>query len=275
MAQIPEYVLLKEFVLNIIINTVVSIFGLSLFFVLITFIIRAIRIKKKIIKKRYSDLIEQVLYNYIFSEDALDETLQALSKESFSSQSFFKKILLKTLIVLHQNYSKQYKEKLELLYIKLGLHKYSLKKIKSFNWDNKIEAIKNLSSLNYQPAFESIQKLIDHKNVYVQSHAVLGCFILRGFEGLFEKKDNPNLFLNDWIQCHIIYYLKKNVIPFPENLDLFLESKNESFILLGIRLMDYYKANQYIPLLQKKLETTKSEVLKNEYCLIINNLNSY
>ena len=275
MALTQQYDVIKDAVLDVIIGTVISFWITSLFFVVFTFGIRALRIKRKVVKKKYGDFIEGILYNYMFSDDAIEETLKVIKNHPCNKRGIFRKLLLKTLVVLHQNYSSQYKLKLEILYIKLGLHIYSIKKIKSRNWDSKIEAIKDLSNLNYQPALERIQKLIYHNNIYVQGHAVLGCFLLNGFPALLERKDSASLFLNDWIQSHIIYTIKNNVTPMPENLADFLEAKNQSFIILGIRLMDYYKARHYLPLLEKKLEETQNIILKEEYISAINHLNTY
>lgn len=203
MALTQQFDALKDAVLDVIIGTVISFWLTSLFFVVFTFGIRALRIRRKVVKKKYGDFIEGILYNYIFSDDDIEETLNVIKNHPYNKRAIFRKLLLKTLVVLHQNYSSQYKVKLEILYIKLGLHIYSIKKIKSHNWDSKIEAIKDLSNLNYQPALVRIQKLIYHNNIYVQGHAVLGCFLLQGFEALLERKDSSSLFLNDWIQSHI------------------------------------------------------------------------
>lgn len=275
MALKQHYDVIKDTVLDLIIETIIGFCIASLFLILITFGIRYIRIKNNKIKKQYGDDIEEILYNYIFAEDALEETLEAINKHSCSKKKIFRNLLLRTLVLLHQNYSSQYKIKLEILYVKLGLHIYSLKKLKSVNWDSKIEAIKDLSNLNYQPALKNIQKLIYHKNNYVQGYAVLGCFLLEGFPALIEKKDSKTLFLNDWIQSHILYAIKKNVTPMPENLAEFLDTQNQSFVILGIRLVDYYKASQFIPILQKKCDETQNSILKEAYLLTINNLSAY
>ncbi|MCL9805286.1 hypothetical protein NAT51_07125 [Flavobacterium amniphilum] len=182
-----------------------------------------------------------------------------------------KKITIKSINSLHRNYTGELKQKLELFYIESGLVNYSLKKINSLNWAKVVEAIRDLSNLNYQPAYETIATKLDHRKKLVQKEAFIGVILLRGLDELIKFR-NIDIYVDDWTQSNILYVVKRDKMNAPEDIGLALESNNESIVLLGARIIQYFQLWQYIPNLEKWTKNNPDLKVTDKINDIINQL---
>lgn len=231
---------------------VTFIVAFALFFIL-TYIKRYKRIKKNELKVVYQKKIDELLFALLFD----NETSVEIASDNFNTiiipTKLIKKITIKSINALHRNYTGELKQKLELFYIESGLVNYSLKKIDSLNWAKVVEAIRDLSNLNYQPAYETIVTKLDHPKKIVQKEAFIGVILLKGFDGLVYFR-NTDIYIDDWTQSNILYVAKRDKMNAPEDIGLVLESKNESIVLLGARIIQYFQLWQCIPNLEKWTE---------------------
>ena len=249
-------------------------FLLSLLMFIITYIKRIRRIKSESLKTEYQNIIDNVLFTYLFSEEDNSDTDITEFKHNFDTNVLFQKVAVKAVVALKHNYSGEFKTKLEMFYVSYGLSKYSMKKLNSKKWYKKIEGIKDLSNLNYQPAFEKIKACLTHKNKLVQEEALIAILKMRGINELILQKDS-NIFLNDWIQSNIIFTIKTNKINEVDNLIDLLESKNESMQLLGVRIISYFRDSSYLQKLKELEKQTHNLKLKSEINFTVNYLNNY
>lgn len=232
-----------------------SLFLAALFFLLVTYMKRWKKINEEKQKEEIKKSIEPVLFSYLFNDTV---------PPVFNNQNLlFQKIVIKQIKNLHQNYSGIYQTKLETLYVSGGFVNYSLQKLDSDNWTSKVEAIRDLSTLNYKKALPKIQALMYSDNELVQMEALIGIIRLSSLEKL-ETYKNTSLFLNDWVQSNLLYAIKKYHLKMPDNLEALLESKNDTFLLFAVRLMDYFQFTYGEKHLIEILQKTKSEKLKIE-----------
>lgn len=229
----------------------IFILAFAIFFVL-TFISRSRKIKRTKHKADLHKIVDELLFKMLFDENTSVESAANNFKNDVVSSKLIKKISIKSINALHRNYSGELKRKLEEFYIESNLVKYSLKKNDSLNWAKVVESIRDLSNLNYQPSFEKIHEKLNHSEEIVQREAFIGVILLRGLNELIHLKDTE-IYLDDWTQSNILYVVKKNQMPLPENIELLLNSKNETIVLLGARLMEYFQLRQYIPLIEKTI----------------------
>lgn len=233
----------------------------SLGFFLATLIKRTKKIREEEKKKKYQEEIDRVLFGIMF--DSSDSTA-LMPGFSFSGKSkLFKKVMIKSLIGLHSNFSGQYNSKLERFFVNSGLVEYSVKKMKSKKWVQVVEGIRDLSSLNYQPAYELIRKVKFENNDMVLQEKLIARIRLKGLGELWEFRDSKYYF-NDWTQSNILYAIKKHDIQPVDNIFELLHSKNESVALLGVRLIHYYQNLAQLDSLDEFRKLTHSQKLISE-----------
>lgn len=263
-----------DYMLEILISAIVLFLSISLILFVLTLAKRLMKIRKGTLKARYQKIIYRAIFNYLFSQKEINPEKTNIFNFDYSHNYLFHKVAIKAIVGLHHSYSGEYKEKLESFYVKSKFVNYSLRKLHSKKWYHKIEAIRDLSTLNYQPAFEKIKLCLGHKNKLVQSEAIIGILKLRGINELIEQISSK-LYLNDWIQSNILFTIKSNRINDTGNLGKLLESENTSVQLLGVRLINHYNNADYLDKLTTLEAKTTDAKLKTEIGKTKDSINQY
>lgn len=254
---------------NVLLLVIFCIISVSLLFFFMTLYKRIFRIKEIKKKKEYQKKIDDLLFSLMFNEKSIGETVGAQDFHEHKDIRLFQQLTIKALIGLHHNYSGIYSEKLEQFFAKSGLAAYSLGKLNSGNWSHIVEGIRDLSSLNYLPAYPRIVSYKNHKNKFVKTEVLLGMIKLKGISELLKFKTS-GVYFNDWVQSNILFVAKNYKIPAPENLIGLLESKNNSILLLAVRLINYYNLTEHYAILSQLNEKIDDAVLKEEITLLLN-----
>ncbi|MEP6263110.1 MAG: hypothetical protein ABJ092_16145 [Gillisia sp.] len=257
--------------LDILLLAISMVFLSAVLFFLMTLFKKMRRLKELNLKKLYQEEIDEILFAFLFENKKNENTFSFPHFTKNLLNPLYKRVAIKSIISLHHNYSGEYSARLEQIYSDWGLANYSMKKLNASKWTFVVEGIRDLSSMNYVKAYQKIQYLRNHKNEMVQTEALLGMIKLKGLQELF-KFSNSNLYLNDWIQSNILFLVKKYKIPAPPNLKLLLQSKNESLVLLAIRLITHYKMTPQYDALFTLYQKTESLQLKKEINLELNKL---
>ncbi|MFL0681759.1 MAG: hypothetical protein ACJLTB_00845 [Algoriphagus aquaeductus] len=233
----------------------------GLFFFLLTLWKRARKLKEIKIKDAYQAEIDQVLFGFVFGQDGAEEELKKFSISGKSN--LYKKVLIKSLISLHSNFTGSSTDKLEEFYVSSGLVNYSLHKLQSKKWTEVVEGIRDLAALNYQPAYDSIIQVKFTKNDLVQQEKLIARIRLRGLSELSEFR-NSKAYFNDWTQSNILFSVKRFKVKNLENLQDLLDSSNESVALLVIRLIFYFRNSAQLLAIDDFEQRTGSEKLLSE-----------
>lgn len=230
-------------------------FAFFLFFLVATFIKRAIKLKDQRKRELYLKTGNEILFNLLFGVSSLEESLQKFN--TLEHDPLMKKTMTRSIISLHRNYSGEQRTLLENFFVLSDLADFSYKKLKSSQWVSIVEGIRVLSVLNVHEAFNVIKLLLDHPSNYVKKEAFIGLITLEGLESL-KKFPLPEIMIDNWTQSCILYQLKiRNFTSFPA-VQLLLDSKNDSLNLLGARIIDYFQLHEYYELISrnpKKLQT--------------------
>ena len=240
----------------------------SLLFFFMTLIKKVDRIKELKRKKEYQEIIDNLFFELMFTEMSPRDISESSEYLAHKEKRLFQQLTIKNLRGLHDNYSGSHSKKLEQFFAESGLALYSLKKLNSDNWAHVVEGIRDLSSLNYMPAYSRIVSYQNHQNKFVKTEVLLGLIKLKGISELLKFKKSK-VYFNDWVQSNILYVVKNHKIPAPENLPELLESKNTSILLLAVRLINFYGLPEHYIALSKIYEKIDNPGLKKEMALLL------
>ncbi|HMQ05935.1 MAG TPA: hypothetical protein PKC30_01485 [Saprospiraceae bacterium] len=249
---------------KILLSAILIMAGLIIFLILIILFKKYRRNRKERVRKIFQSIIDQTLFNYLFDDDETDYIKESkLFDQYFSTSLFFKKLTLKSLVTLQNNYTGGYKKKLEHFFVEKNLHQYAMNKLNSVRWPHIVEGIRDLSSMNYTSAAPQINRLLNHSHSMVRSEALLGMIKLNGISELYLMK-NSDMNLNDWLQCNIMFVIIQQKLEDPGNLDILLDSSIPSWRIFALRLMQYYKSSPYLLTIKSLNDQNADPLLKIE-----------
>ncbi|MNS32378.1 hypothetical protein D3C72_644610 [compost metagenome] len=215
-----------------------------------------IKRKRKLIKQKktqvYAEEIEAMLFSLIFEQRTIQDVIAQY--QGVQRNSLFKKLMIRSVVALHQNYTGSQKQILEQFYTTSGLAEYSFQKLRSIWWKHKVEGIRDLSALDVTEAIPEIRNTLQHQNEMVKKEALIGLISLEGIS-LLNQSDIDQIYIDDWSQSCILFNLKRKQQPFPEDITYLLQSRNESLVLLAARIIHFFQLyNFYQPLLQSGMQ---------------------
>jgi len=224
---------------------------------------RSSNIRKERLRAEYGILIEKLLFSIVFQDIPFSGISEDPEYKRLSKNSFFREVLMESIIDLHKNYQGVHAEKLEEFYKESGLINDSLKKLKSMKWELKCKAITELSELNITSAFKSIIKVSKGRNKTLKITALNAGIKLAGTKAIIHltKHTNP---IDDWTQINIINAFKKHDIGDTEGVELLLESQNTTVIVLGLKLIEELKLTQKIPYVTQLVNKAPNTLVKYE-----------
>lgn len=192
-------------------------------------------------KRQFLPKISEALTELTFS-GSQGELLQ-IEVNRFKSRfpyhkKWFQKLLLSSIIDLSLNLKGDLIYQVREIYMTFGLHKYSLKLIKSPFWYTKCTGIYHFQALNFVHGQKYIKPYITSKNVVLRSNAFIAHLYLttESFDFLVDY-EFPLSSVNEY-KVIDVFYMKKE--PIPKNIDKWLDVKNESIVILGLKVMVFY-----------------------------------
>jgi hypothetical protein len=194
---------------------------------------RHVKSRRRNYRKEILDRYQLQLADYLFSEEDQVFEVQGINNP------INRQIFIDELRKLHSNLHGETAEKLKNLYFNLGLHKDSLKKIRSSRWDVKSKGFRELSQMDVKDANDEIVKYINAKNPILRVEAQVAMVKL--------SENNPLNFLTDlsyplsyWEQINIydtLIYHQINI----DSFESWLDNKNDSIVLFALRMIGLFK----------------------------------
>ena len=253
----------EEIVIHILSLSIVLSVVISSLFLVILFIRRYKKIQDEKIIIAYIPIIDAIIFPMLFNNKPIQVIIESNDYTIYAKHKKFRRILLQTIIRLHTNYSGEYNLKLEEFYRDSGLINISKDKLKSNFWSSKCEGIRELSEMSAHESFSDIHALIHHKNSTLKLEALIGIIRLKGIIGIAILNDYHKP-INDWIQLNLIYEINKTQHTSVYNFSEFLVSKNESLVLLGLRLISNFNQVQDIEEVRNLIGSSKSNRIKEK-----------
>jgi len=232
------------------------------------FIKRRIRIRIDRQSEIYRQEAHQILFDLLFGQATMTESLQRF--RSLEQGNVRNKVFTQCVTGLQKDYSGTQREILEDFFVLSDLTAYSFKKLKSRKPADIISGMNALSLMNVREASEFMKLELAHPNDAVKKEAFIGLIGLEGMQGL-ENFPLPNIEIDTRTQERIIERMKNKRFTSFAGVHLLLYCENESLILLGARITEYFQLHSYYeyliqfpkklhPLNQKELDTIRKRI---------------
>lgn len=213
--------------------------------------IRRAGFKRDIIKAEkivYEDLSDNFLiYNTLseIPEEKLEQELSRLSKLKNSSK-IFRQALIETMVKFKLNLSGTMVEIIESAYLRLGLNKLVVSKLKSSIWSKRAEALNQIQEMNDSSSLAKVEAATKDRNIDVRVNAYAALIRLNAsdcFTFLIEEKQQ----LSAWHQVYLLDAISKATNLQLPDFSNYLKVGNKSIISLCIKIIVHYKRFETIP----------------------------
>jgi hypothetical protein len=199
------------------------------------------------IEAKYKEEYESCLVNYLYSGNdnggvSPEQQLIINELKKCVTDPFKRKIILSTLLKLRNEISGEIGESIDTLFVKLGLLRYSLAKLRSKKWDVVAVGISELTQFKVKGVHKIIMNNINHPMKEVRKEMQLYLVHLYGFKGL----DFLNVLetsLSEWDQIQLLEILQLNNDTQIADIKPWLKSSNDSVVIFTLKLAKVY--NQF------------------------------
>jgi hypothetical protein len=222
------------------------------------------RFEKLAVKKKEIDTsLNSFLTEIIFSDYDAKELKSKIKqfKETIPYQEkWCRYLILNKIIHFKQNLNHAGQNQILLIYKYFGLQEYSQKLMRHKKWYFKSLGIYHYQVLDYKIKKGSIKPFLKSKNKYLRSNALIATIALS--DEKFGVLDNytEKISKADELKILDIIYQKKSKLP--KNIKDWLNHKNNSIVILALKLMIRYKEKLTIPQITHLLLNTDVLVRK-------------
>jgi hypothetical protein len=179
--------------------------------------------------------VETLVSGYLFAEHP--DPAEIAGK--YTMNTLFTRLLLKTVILLHGQYSGEYARRLEEFYLTGGLQEITRKKLRSGKWNERLEAVRDLAEMNVTELADAIAPLCYDRRPLMRMEAITAMVRLKGISALKILGDYPYQ-LTDWTQVHLLEVLKSQSVADVPDIGFLLDAPESSVRLFGVRLVGFY-----------------------------------
>lgn len=228
----PRYLLIATEVMVVAIALVVLAIYLYLFFKKRTYFYTR-RIRKHL----------EPLISHIIMEESMETMVIPAKFYKIINNPVARQFAIDELIKCKKNFSGEVAQNVVTLYLKLGLKKFSLKKIASKKkWHVKARGIQELYQMDQRDVLKTIYHNTNSRNRYVRMEAQTGVIHLTGFPGL-RFLDVASYPITEWQQLKLLEQLRlyPDKEDFSKKLPNWLKSKNDTVVVFALKLADDYQ----------------------------------
>ena len=224
-------------------------------------------------KENIENETNSFLTDLIFSEYSASEMKNKIkefkSKHKLNNNS--RKYILNKIIHIKENLNETNEHTMLLIYKYFGFDEISDKLIRNRNWYSKSKAFHHYQNIGYKIKKGHVKKSLDSKNKALRSNAIIALISLS--DEKFDVLDNYkyNISKSDEMKILDIIYRKKSNIP--KNIHNWLNSKNDSIVIIAIKLIVRFRQKQDMSLEQiSYLLKSENNLVRKEVILAIREL---
>ncbi len=181
--------------------------------------------------------INNFLTDLIFSDYSAVEMKNRINefKKQYKLNSNLKKYILNKIIHIKENLNETNEHTILLIYKYFGFDEISNRLINRNNWKSKSEALFHYRNIGYKIKTGHVKQFLHSKNSSLRSNAIIALIYLS--DEKFDVLDNYkyNISKSDEVKILDIIYRKKSNIP--KNINNWLKSKNDSIVIIAIKLI--------------------------------------
>ena len=218
---------------------------------------------------KYQEEYETCLVTYLYAgndDEAFSYAQQVIihKLKECVGDSFKRKIIVATLLKLRNEISGEMGESVDTLFIKLGLLRYSLVKLRNKKWDVIAIGIKELTQFKIRGIHKIIMNNINHPKKEVRKEMQIYLVHLYAFKGLDFLNILENS-LSEWDQIQLLEVLQLTSDTQIADLKPWLKSSNDSVVTFTLKLAKVYNQfevkEELIELLNHKSEEVRINVI--------------
>jgi hypothetical protein len=213
------------------------------------------------------------LTDLIFSDYSAPEMKEKINefKSKHKLNYNLKKYILNKIIHIKENLNETNEHTMLLIYKYFGFDEISNKLIRNRKWYSKSEALHHYQNIGYKIKTGHVKQFLDSKNKALRSNAIIALISLS--DEKFDVLDNYkyNISKSDEVKILDIIYRKKSNIP--KNINNWLNSKNDSIVIIAIKLIVRFRHKHDISLEQiSYLLSSENPSVRKEVILAIREL---
>lgn len=235
---------------------------------------RLYHIRQAVHFEKNSDTINNLLLEILFNDKNYVDLMEDKKLLRLFSIPQFRAQLMESVINLHQNYEGEYAESLRKFYVESQLMADSFVKLRNKNWEIKCKGIKELTEMNIKRAYVHLVELSKSNHPILKINALNGCIKINGPQGIIHLAKHK-FTIDLWTQLNIIDALKKTSLLDTQNIELLLESKNNSVISLGLKIIHTFKLFEKQAFVEALLQHKHARHIQQEAENLLANFNSY
>lgn len=231
------------FIFNVLKFVIIPVLIVIITFLVLSLITNRYKSEKLDLKRKEIDTtLNDFLTSLIFQDFEADEIKNQISKFKSTipyEEKWCRYLILNKLIHFKQNLHGFDQNRILLIYKYFGLQQYSQNLLNDKRWYFKSLGIYHYQVLDYKIKKGYMKSFLKSKNKYLRSNALVAVIALS--DEKFGVLDNytEKISRADELKILDIIYQKQSQVP--ENLTQWLQNKNNSIVLLALKLMIRYK----------------------------------
>ncbi len=220
------------FINALIITIVLSV--LTMVILLCVILLNRSRMEKKEKLRQYlSETYQGMIVDYLFSDINADKFIE------IASNRYRRQVLIDQMIDVSINLKGDTENKLQNLYLSLGLEKDSIERAYDFRWHKKIKGFRELAFMNIKDANSAIYKALNSKNEILRMEAQIALVRLTDhdpFNFLFSLKRPFSL----WEQITLHDLIIQHDLPVP-SFKRWLKVQNPTVVMFALRMIREFR----------------------------------
>ena len=210
------------------------------------------------LKEYLLEKYQELLMDYLFDEEKQEAAIAELDR--IASNPMNRQVLINQMIDLSVNLKGEIREKVQKLYIRLGLKKHSMRNAYSRKWHNNVKGFRELAFMNIRDANEKIIESLNSSNEILRMEAQIAMVRLADkdhyeFLDLLEKP----LSLWEQVTLHELQIQHNLKVP---AFKKWFSSENESVVIFALEMVAWYNqrgvGKEIIGLFEHKSENVRN-----------------
>ena len=207
------------------------------------------------------EIYQGLLMDYLFDEEKQDDAFRQLNKVAHNPMN--RQVLIDQMIDLSVNLKGEIREKIQSLYLRIGLKKDSLRKAYSRKWHENVKGFRELAFMNIREANEKIIESLNSTNEILRMEAQIAMVRL--------AEENPYQFLDFlekplslWEQVTLHELLIQHDLKVPPFKQWF-KSENASVLIYALEMVSWFKQRGVGKMLISLFDHENAEVRETAY----------
>ena len=224
---------------------------------------------KENIENEANAFLTDLIFSNYSAPEMKEKIKEFQSKHKLNTN--LKKYILNKIIHIKENLNETNEHTMLLIYKYFGFDEISNKLIRNRKWYSKSEALHHYQNIGYKIKTGHVKQFLDSKNKALRSNAIIALISLS--DEKFDVLDNYkyNISKSDEVKILDIIYRKKSKIP--KNINNWLTSKNDSIVIIAIKLIVRFRHKHDISLEQiSYLLSSENPAVRKEVILAIREL---